>query len=148
MCIRDSTIPFFEDIFPSKKRLQDSEEKEQRPKKKFMIPAKVKMIYEDDEEDDDVAIDVIKTKTKKRMVLPACIKDESSSEIYRSAMPLGQQQKPPITEQMESHKSVSSSTIGITAGNDNEEMIDKRERDTLEMLTKFQQRIKNKKILK
>lgn len=142
------TIPFFEDIFGSKRRLEDNEKKEQEPAKKLVKLAKVKMVYEDEQEDDDG--DVQKLKPRKRMILPAWIKDDSRSEGIKLDASLDQPQEAPTREKTELHDNVDEATTKETESQENikEEPMDKRERETLAMLSKFQERIKNKNILK
>ncbi|AJW06609.1 Cwc27p [Saccharomyces cerevisiae YJM1418] len=142
------TIPFFEDIFGSKRRLEDNEKKEQEPAKKLVKSAKVKMVYEDEQEDDDG--DVQKLKPRKRMILPAWIKDDSRSEGIKLDASLDQPQEAPIREKTQLHDNVHEATTKETESQENikEEPMDKRERETLAMLSKFQERIKNKNILK
>lgn len=146
------TIPFFEDIFRSKRRLDDNEKKEQQPTKKLIRSAKVRIVYEDEDDDDDYDDDdgFQKLEPRKRMILPAWIKDESRSEKFKSNISLDQPKEAPMTKQMELHDNVDRSTFENPESQENikEEVIDKRERETLEMLSKFQQRIKNKNILK
>ncbi|CAI4053397.1 hypothetical protein SKDZ_16G2070 [Saccharomyces kudriavzevii ZP591] len=146
------TVPFFEDISPSKRRLEDDERIPQQPKKKLMTSSKVKIVYEDDEEDDDANddSDVLEAKPSKRIILPAWIKDESRSEEPKSDVSVDQPQEPPVTEPTELHDGVHGPTIEEREGQENveEDIIDKREQETLEMLAKFQQQMKNKKILK
>ncbi|CAD6649845.1 XXYS1_4_G0021190.mRNA.1.CDS.1 [Saccharomyces cerevisiae] len=142
------TIPFFEDIFGSKRRLEDNEKKEQEPAKKLVKSTKVKMVYEDEQEDDDG--DVQKLKPRKRMILPAWIKDDSRSEGIKLDASLDQPQEAPIREKTELHDNVDEATTKETESQENikEEPMNKRERETLAMLSKFQERIKNKNILK
>lgn len=106
------------------------------------------MVYEDEQEDDDG--DVQKLKPRKRMILPAWIKDDSRSEGIKLDASLDQPQEALIREKTELHDNVDEATTKETESQENikEEPMDKRERETLAMLSKFQERIKNKNILK
>lgn len=140
------TIPYFEDISLPKRGRDNHEEIRQQPKKRLQISSKVKMVYEDEEDDDDINDDVFENKPAKRMVLPAWIKDNQTAKpkpdvsMNQPQHPLSDtepvelqdQADPPIKEQEDVE----------------EEIIDKREQETLDMLAKFQQQIKNKNILK
>ncbi|CAI4054489.1 hypothetical protein SUVZ_16G2220 [Saccharomyces uvarum] len=142
------TIPYFKDISLSKRVRDNDEEIRQQPKKRFQRSSKVKMVYEDeeDDDDDDIRDDAFENKPAKRMVLPAWIKDNQSLKpkpevsVDQPQHPLSdaepvelQDQADPPTKEQEDVE---------------EDIIGKREQETLDMLAKFQQQIKNKKILK
>ena len=78
------------------------------------------------------------------------IKDDSRSEGIKLDASLDQPQEALIREKTELHDNVDEATTKETESQENikEEPMDKRERETLAMLSKFQERIKNKNILK
>ncbi|CAI1763252.1 hypothetical protein SEUBUCD646_0P02200 [Saccharomyces eubayanus] len=144
------TIPYFKDISLSKRGHDNDEEIRQQPKRKLQRSSKVKMVYEDedddDDDDDDIKDDVFENKPTKRMVLPAWIKDNQSVQP-KPDVSVDQPQHPSSdTEPVELHDQADPPTKDPEEVE--EKVIDKREQETLDMLAKFQQQIKNKKILK
>ncbi|EJS41371.1 cwc27p [Saccharomyces arboricola H-6] len=144
------TIPFFEGISLPKRKCEDDEKLQQQSKRKIMKSSKVQIVYEDEEEDDyGDDDDALKTTLTRKMILPSWINSEGRSEKSKSDVLSDEPQEPSVTEPIELHNSVSPPTNEEQDGQERaEEEMDKREQETLEILAKFQQQMKSKKILK